>query len=139
MYGNSSYGSEGESIMSAQKGKQPMPTNNNGSPYDIFLRLMQPAIIIALAVVGWGLSDIKDSIKTNADILRRVEGTQIRVTETIRRLEEDLRNHEISATNESARRSAFHHTEIRSCLQCKARPDYHPPMQSYTPPASPVK
>jgi len=113
-------------IRNRKQGQQMANGNNGGAKiYETILKLMQPAIVIALAVVGWGLSDIKGNIALNADILRRVEGKQIAVIEKIKKIEDDLLAHESQAAVASATRSQYHHTEIRSCLQCKTR-EHHP-------------
>lgn len=123
---NESYGGEGERLH--HKGEQTkMPSSNgNGKVYDVFLKMMQPAIVIALALLGWGISDIKGSINANAEILRKVELTQVRVTETVKRIEIDIADHEAQTMSDVFKRSRYHHTEIRSCLQCKVRGEEHP-------------
>lgn len=127
-----SYGSEGEFIKKGQDHVKMANGNGSGkTPYEAVLKVLQPIIVIGLALVGWGIRDIGETIKSNASILRTVEGTQIRVVESIRRIESDLQEHEMKTERETRERGVYHHTEMRSCMTCKTRPDYDPPSMKY--------
>ena len=108
-----------------------------GIPRDWALRVIGVLIIVLLTLGGWIFNDtllgVKTSISNNEGILRRVEHTQAAVIERIKKIEGDIDDHKNQADSQALIRSQYHHTEIRSCLQCKTRDVAHSPHTSILP------
>ena len=96
--------------------------NENGVRiWQIIKDIIQFAIVPLLYL---GYTQIDHTIKSNASVLREVQITQVRVIETVRGIQTDLREHEARSEADTTARGRVHHTGYRSCIECKNREGY---------------
>lgn len=93
-----------------------MANGNGRNPWQVMKDIIQ-VLILPLLVLVW--NQVSSSIKDNADLLRKIEGNQIRVIQTIGMLESEMNKLESDHAKASAERARVHHTSNRSCLECK--------------------
>lgn len=109
--------------------ESPLPTGNgcvhaqesNNRLWEVLKDVIQYAL---LPILYLGYTQIDTTIKSNADVLRDVQVTQIRVVETIRTIQSDLAAHEAKNIQTAFDVGRVHHTSAKSCIECKTRDNY---------------